>query len=223
MWRVPARAGAGSFGAMARPGDALVDPSGVRLVFVETASSSGGAAISLDWTVPPGGRLVAVPHVHPFDVEVFEIRSGRARYRVGRNVYEREAPHTYGVPPGAVHVHAANGGDGDLHIRQTVRPDPPNRALVEGVERYFETMVALAQEERVLSNGLIVDPLQSAVTLGELLLPFSYLPWLPHGAQRALIGRLGAIARGRGYVAHVEPRWLARGTAPEPGPTVGVA
>ena len=84
-------------------------------------------------------------------------------------------------------------------------------------------MVALAQEGRVLSNGLIVDPLQSAVTRGELLLPFSYLPWLPHGAQRALIGRLGAIARGRGYEAHVEPRWLARGTAPEPGPTVGVA
>jgi hypothetical protein len=30
---------------MARRGDELVDPSGVRLVFVETAESSGGAAV----------------------------------------------------------------------------------------------------------------------------------------------------------------------------------
>jgi mannose-6-phosphate isomerase-like protein (cupin superfamily) len=201
---------------MARPGDELVDPSGLRLVFVETASSSGGAAFSLDWFVPPDGRLVALPHTHPFDAEVFEIFSGRARYRVGRHVYERSAPDAYGVPPGALHVHPANAGEGVLHVRQTVRPDPPNAPLVEGVERFFETMFALAQRGKVLSNGLIVDPLQSALTLGELLLPFSYLPWLPHGAQRAILGRLGAVARKRGYAAHLEPERVARGADAEP-------
>src|SRR4051794_7845525 len=93
---------------MARPGDELVDPSGLRLVFRDTAISAGGAAVSLDWFVPPGGRLVALPHVHPHQVEVFEIVSGRARYRVGRHVHERSAPYTYGVPPGALHGPAAN-------------------------------------------------------------------------------------------------------------------
>jgi hypothetical protein len=208
---------------MARPGDVLVDPSGARLLFVETASSSGGAAFSLDWTVPPGGRLVALPHVHPFDEEVFEIRAGRARYRVGRHVHERDAPYAYGVPAGALHVHAANAGDRDLRVRQTVRPDPPNPALVDGVERFFETMFALAQQGRVLGNGLIVDPLQSALTLSALLLPFSYLPWLPHGAQRTLIGGLGAVARRLGYEAHVEPERTARGADPAPGRPAGVA
>jgi hypothetical protein len=68
------------------------------------------------------------------------------------------------VPPGALHVHAANAGETVLHVRQTVRPDPPNPQLVDGVERFFETMFALAQRGKVLSNGLIVNPLQSAMT-----------------------------------------------------------
>jgi len=208
---------------MARPGDEIVDPSGLRMVFVETVSSSGGAAFSLDWFVPAGGRLVALPHVHPYDAEVFEILAGRARYRVGRHVYERSAPYAYGVPPGALHVHAANAGDSVLHVRQTVRPDPPNAALVEGVERFFETMFALAQRGKVLPGGVIADPLQSALTLGELLLPFSYLPWLPQGAQRAALGRLGKIARGRGYTAHVEPERVVRGPQPEPEPSAVTA
>jgi uncharacterized RmlC-like cupin family protein len=194
---------------MARPGDELVDPSGVRLVFRETASSAGGAVVSLDWFVPPGGRLVALPHVHPQHVEVFEIVAGRARYRVGRHVHERSAPYTYGVPPGALHVHAANAGDTELNVRQTVRPDPPDRTLVEGVERFFETTFALAQRGDVYSIGLFRDPLQSAITLHDLLFPFAYLPWLSVGAQEALMGRLADVARRRGYAAHVEPQRTA--------------
>jgi uncharacterized RmlC-like cupin family protein len=194
---------------MARPGDELVDPSGVRLVFRETASSAGGAVVSLDWFVPPGGRLVALPHVHPQHVEVFEIVAGRARYRVGRHVHERSAPYTYGVPPGALHVHAANAGDTELNVRQTVRPDPPDRTLVDGVERFFETTFALEQRGDVYSIGLFRDPLQSAITLHDLLFPFAYLPWLPVGAQEALMGRLADVARRRGYAAHVEPQRTA--------------
>jgi hypothetical protein len=190
---------------MARPGDELVDPSGLRLVFRDTAISAGGAAVSLDWFVPPGGRLVALPHVHPHQVEVFEIVSGRARYRVGRHVQERSAPYTYGVPPGALHVHAANADDTELNVRQTVRPDPPDRTLVDGVERFFETTFALEQRGDVYSFGLFRDPLQSAITLHDLLFPFAYLPWLPARAQEALIGRLAEVARRRGYAAHVEP------------------
>jgi uncharacterized RmlC-like cupin family protein len=201
---------------VANPGETLVDPSGLRLVFLETASSAGGAAIALDWFVPPGTRLVALPHVHPQHTEVFEIVSGRARYRVGRHVHERRAPYAYGVPPGALHVHPANAGDGELNVRQIVRPDPPDRALVEGVERFFETTFALEQRGDVSSMGLFRDPLQSAITLHDLLFPFAYLPWLPPGAQDALIGRLADVARGRGYDAYVEPQRRAREPAPVP-------
>jgi uncharacterized RmlC-like cupin family protein len=190
---------------MARPGDELVDPSGLRLVFRETASSAGGAAIVLDWFVPAGHRLVALPHTHPRHVEVFEIVSGRARYRVGRHTYERSAPYTFGVPPGALHVHPANAGDTELNVRQIVRPDPPDPVLVTGVERFFETTFALEQRGDVYSIGLFRDPLQSAITLHDLLFPFAYLPWLPLSAQQALIGRLAEVARRRGYTAHVEP------------------
>jgi hypothetical protein len=97
---------------MARPGDAVVDPAGLGLVFRETAAPSGGAAIALDWFVPPGGRLVALPHVHPFDAETY----------------------------------------------------PPDGPLLEGVERFIETLFALAQRGRVTSAGVILDPLQGAAT-----------------------------------------------------------
>ena len=179
---------------MARPGDQMVDPTGLRAVFVETASSSGGAAFGLDFFVPPGGRLVPLPHVHPTDVEVFAILAGRARYRVGRHVYEHDAPYAYGVPRGALHVHPANAGSTELHVRQTLRPDPPNVAMLEGVERFFETSFALAQRREVYGIGLFRDPLQSAITLHDLLFPFAYLPGLPPRAQEALIGRLPGVA-----------------------------
>jgi uncharacterized RmlC-like cupin family protein len=198
---------------MARPGEELVDPSGLRLVFGETASSSDGAEIALDWYVPPGARLVALPHVHPTEVEVFDIVSGRARYRVGRGVSERDAPYTFGVPRGALHVHPANAGDTELHVRQIVRPDPPNRGLAEGIERFFETVFALEQRGAVFAIGVFKDPLQSAITLHDLLFPFAYLPWLPIGAQEALIGRLADAARGRGYTAHVAPERSGRAPA----------
>jgi hypothetical protein len=202
---------------MARPGDAVVDPSGLRLVFRETAASSGGGALALDWFVPPGGRLVALPHVHPFDAERFEIFAGRARYRVGRRVSEQDAPYAYGVPPGAQHVHAANVGPTPLRVRQSLRPDPPDVPLLEGVERFFETLFALAQRGRVTSAGVILDPLQGAATLS-LLLPFTYLPWFPRGFQRAAIGGLGRVAQRLGYAAHLEPEWSARGPRPATGP-----
>jgi len=190
---------------MALPGDELVDPAGVRLVFRETASSAGGAAFVADWFVPPGGRLVGLPHVHPTDVEAFEIVAGRARYRVGRHTYERSGPYAYAVPAGALHVHPANAGDTELHVRQIVRPDPPNTRLVAGAERFFETSFALAQRGEVYAIGLYRDPLQSAITLHELLFPFAYLAWVPIRAQRAVLGHLAELARRRGYAAHVQP------------------
>ena len=113
--------------------------------------------------------------------------------------------------------------DAVLHVRQTVRPDPPNPQLVEGVERFFETMFALAQRGGVLPGGVIANPLQSALTLSELLLPFSYLPWLPHGAQETLIGGLGRHAKRRGYQAYVEPQRTARDADAGPTPRITIA
>ena len=215
-------AGAGRFGAMARPGDEVVDPSGLRLVFLETAASSGGAAISLDWFVPPGGRLVALPHVHPFDTEGFEIFAGRARYRVGRRVSEQDAPYAYGVPPGRA-ARARREHRADPAPRPPDRAsDPPDGPLLEGVEQFFETLFALAQRRKVTSAGVILDPLQGAATLS-LLLPFSYLPWLPRGFQRVAIGGLARVAQGLGYAAHLEPEWAARGPEPVNGPAAAVA
>jgi hypothetical protein len=69
---------------------------------------------------------------------------------------------------------------------------------------------------------VILDPLQGAATLS-LLLPFSYLPWLPRGFQRAAIGGLGRLAQRLGYAAHLEPEWRRRGPDPVDRATAAVA
>jgi hypothetical protein len=106
-----------------------------------------------------------------------------------------------------------------LRVRQTVPPDPPNPRLLAGVEAFFKTTFALEQQGRVLVIGMFADPLQSAVTLHDLLFPLAYLPWLPAGVQEALIGRLAALARRRG-----SPRtWRPRSPRPADRAGSGVA
>jgi hypothetical protein len=72
------------------PGDELHDPSGLRLVFVDTPSASEGRRLELEWHVPPGARLVAADHYHPDGPEWWTVIEGSARHRL--DGAERAAP-----------------------------------------------------------------------------------------------------------------------------------
>jgi hypothetical protein len=160
--------------------------------------------------VPEGSRLVALPHRHPDIAEHFEVLEGEAQYRVGRERRREAGPHCFDVPRDTAHVHPANAGRGSLRVRQWVELERPDAELLEGMARYFETICALASEGRVDRRGLILNPLQFALTISELLMPGTYLSFPPPWAQRPPVTALAALARRAGLRAYHEPPAEAR-------------
>ena len=63
---------------MARPGDEFDDHQGGRIVFRETAVSSGGALLEVKVTYPPQSSLPPA-HYHPSQEERFEVKAGIIR------------------------------------------------------------------------------------------------------------------------------------------------
>jgi oxalate decarboxylase/phosphoglucose isomerase-like protein (cupin superfamily) len=201
-----------SLSRVAAPGETILNKvTGEQLTFVRTPGSSQGTALELEWWVPEGSRLVALPHRHPDNPEHFELLEGEARYRVGRERRREAAPHRFDVPPNTAHVHPANAGRGPLRLRQWVELEQPDPGLLDGTARYFETVSALASEGRVDGRGLIRNPLQFALTVSELLMPGTYLSFPPPWAQRPPVIALAALARRAGLRAYHEPPPDARG------------
>lgn len=197
-------------------GQTVLNPvSGERTTFVRTAAGTDGHALELLWRVPPGARMAALPHLHPNDAEEFELLEGRARYRVGRRRLESIAPTRFTVPAGTSHVHPQNMGEGDLVVRQWLEVDEPRVALLAGIQAYFESVAALAQAGKVNRIGLILNPLQFALTVSETLMPDSVLSFPPAAVQIPPVKGLAALARRLGMTAyHAPPPELI--DAPEP-------
>jgi mannose-6-phosphate isomerase-like protein (cupin superfamily) len=188
---------------MAHPGDRIREPSGVELLYVETAEQTGGRLV-LEWTLPPGRRLVARPHKHPDGPEGWAVLRGDARYKIAGVEHEATAGDGWEVPGNTSHVHPWNVGADPLTVRQTIDAREID-GLALGVERYFETLMALAQRGETDEKFDIRSPLQSALTIRELLMPGSYLVGIPTRIQDAIFAAAAALARARGLKAHIEP------------------
>jgi hypothetical protein len=64
--------------AVAIPGQTIANPPmGGRMVFRETAASTGGEFLRVDFFLAPGSAI-AEEHVHPHQSERFEVVRGRA-------------------------------------------------------------------------------------------------------------------------------------------------
>jgi quercetin dioxygenase-like cupin family protein len=87
---------------MARAGDQLVNPAGVRLVFEETSDTTGGELVRVRAFHPPGGGE-PVEHYHPFQEERFEVVSGQMAVRLDGREETRSAGERFVVSPEVVH------------------------------------------------------------------------------------------------------------------------
>lgn len=188
----------------ARAGLELTDDArGLRLVYRATPWDTDGRRLELDWYAAPGALTAGRPHEHaPGALESWELVTGEAVYKVGRDEHRARAPHGWTIPPDTSHVHPTNAGDGEMHVRQTIATETERDAL-EGVARYFETLFALSAQGKVKPDGDIRDPLQQVLTIHELLMPGSWLPFPPRPVQRALFVPLAALARATGRRAYV--------------------
>lgn len=195
---------------MAKPGDTYFNPvTRTRLVFVTTAASSGGRELAMEWLVPPGERLAAAAHCHAgpegFGIEHFELLEGSAACRIGREEKTVTAPHTFTIPTNTSHVHPWNVGATMMRVRQRITPPTPEIVILEGVERFFETLTALSQQGRANRKGDIRNPLQGALVLTDGLLPVTYIAGIPVGVQTRLLNGLAGLGRRLGYQAHIMP------------------
>jgi quercetin dioxygenase-like cupin family protein len=171
---------------MGRPGDALVNPAtGLRTVFQETAETTGGALLQVEW-IGESRWTTGPDHVHRRQDERFEVLHGRLGLRVDGVEHVLDAGEVLTAAAGSPHA-AWNGGDGEVRVLVDFRP-----ALRTAIA--FETLAALAQQGRTTSAGAPRNPLLAALILRHFEDEI-YFVRPPLAVQRAVLGPLAAVAR----------------------------
>jgi quercetin dioxygenase-like cupin family protein len=171
---------------MAAPGQELVNPAtGLRTVFRQTAQSTGGELLQVEWIGAP--RWTTGPdHVHRAQQERFEVLAGRLGLRV--DGVERVLAPGDAVTAAAGAPHAAwNAGDDEVRVLVDFRP-----ALRTAIA--FETLAALAQQGRTTRAGAPRNPLLAALILRHFEDEI-YFVRPPLAVQRVLLGPLVVLAR----------------------------
>jgi mannose-6-phosphate isomerase-like protein (cupin superfamily) len=144
---------------MSPTGEEIANPvTGERIVFLRTATDTGGELLELDDFWSRSDHRV-LEHVHPEMAERWEVVAGLVRFRID-GVERTAAPGDVVIAPAGVRHLGWNIGDGPAHLRIQMRP-----ALrwAEFVTRLF----AAAREGRTDEQGTPEPPL-----LAELLSEF---------------------------------------------------
>ena len=174
---------------MAKVGESIENPiSGERVVWIETAASSGGELLAADLYLRPGAA-VAATHRHLRQEERFRVAAGRVALEIEGERRDLDVGDEATVPAGAAH-RWWNSGEGEAAVRVELRP-----AL--DTETFFETFFGLARDGKTNSKG-IPDLLQIAVAYRELGDSCPELTKPPASMQRILFAVLAPIGRRRG-------------------------
>jgi mannose-6-phosphate isomerase-like protein (cupin superfamily) len=181
---------------MVRAGDTIENPvTGERILFRKTSRETGGQAVVIECFVKPDGA-VAAAHVHPSQEERFEVLSGSAGFRLGREKITAGPGERVTVPAGTAHKFW-NAGDDELHFVCEVRP-----ALQ--FEQLLETMFALAADGKTNRKGM-PNPLRLAV-IARAHFDTVRLPFPPAWMQRVGLALGAPLGRLLGFRATYEPR-----------------
>lgn len=174
---------------MIRAGDTIENPvTGERILFRQTSRETNGEAVVIEAFVSPDGA-VAMPHVHPFQEERFEILRGTVGLKVGRETTIAGPGERVTVPAGTRHQFW-NAGDEEAHFVCEVRP-----ALQ--FEQLLETMFALAEDGRTNRKGM-PNPLRLAV-IAQAHFDTVRLPFVPAFVQQLALALGAPFGRLAGY------------------------
>ncbi len=174
-------------------GEIIENPkTGDRMIFRRRAKDTRGKAIEIEWYLQPGNPAPA--HYHTIISEEFEILAGIAAYKLAGSQYTAVAGTVVQFPSNVAQVHPWNVGTDTLHMVQRVNCPIEAIAEMSTAEDFAETMYALAQMDKVASNGLPRNPLQIA-TLLAMMMPYTYLDGIPVGVQHLLFGSLAKLGQ----------------------------
>jgi quercetin dioxygenase-like cupin family protein len=184
---------------MARAGQTFENPvTGECMAFNKTAYETNGTELNIEFFVKPGAGRGLAAHFHPSFTEVAEIIAGSAHYKVGQIELPADTGDMLLLPMNVPHVHPWNTGHGVLHWRKITKLEKPDIQMLLAAANFFESLYALAQQGKVMENGLPRNPLQLIVLLRSLE-PSAYVAGLPLWLQRPLFGILAAIGEVLGY------------------------
>ena len=174
---------------MISKGQTLVNPvTGERMTFLQTSAETDGEYVLIELHAEPQA-FVAAAHVHPAQVETFEIVSGTLCANVAGKKIEAQAGDVLVVEPGQAHKWW-NDGEGDLVFRCELRPALQFESLIE-------TMFALAAAGKTNKKGL-PNPFRLAV-IAQAHFDTVRLPFPPALLQRAALAASAPLGRFLGY------------------------
>lgn len=174
---------------MPQPGDVISNPGmGARIVFEETPANNDGRLLRFRYFLGPH-RTVAPAHVHPRQVERFEVVAGTLHGKVGGRELTAGPGHHHTNEPGTPHTWWNAGGE-EAELLVEFRPGMRTDEL-------FDRIFALSRAGKANRQG-IPSPLQLAVLLDAY--PDEFYPAaLPLPVTRALVRIAAPVARLLGY------------------------
>jgi quercetin dioxygenase-like cupin family protein len=191
---------------MARAGDELFNPAtGLRTVFRETAQTTSGELLQVDWIGKPGWTT-GPDHLHPHQEQSLEVLSGRLGLRVAGVERDHGPGDAIVVPVGVPHA-AWNAGDHEVHLLVGFRP-----AL--RTEVAIETLAGLAREGKITAAGVPRNPLRLALVLRAFENEIAFAR-PPVAVQKAILRPLAAIGRMLGYRAEAVSSVSKTGPTPD--------
>jgi quercetin dioxygenase-like cupin family protein len=176
---------------MIRSGDRLENPvTGEALVFHRTSAETDGESVLVETILRPDG-FVAAAHVHPHQIERFEVLQGQVGLRVGRDELIAGPGDVAVVPAGTPH-RFWNAGREEARFLCEVRPALQFESLIE-------TMFGLAAEGKTNRKGM-PNPLRLAV-IAKAHFDTVRLPFPPVALQRLGLAVAAPFGHALGYEA----------------------
>ncbi|UJA19376.1 cupin domain-containing protein [Thermoleophilia bacterium SCSIO 60948] len=145
---------------MAAAGDRFEMPDGSVYLVVTPSAETGGEYVEMEFILPPG-CVAPPPHVHPSQVEEYEVVSGRFEVVVDGEWSKLGPGESASVPVGALHTFR-NATDEAVHVRNWHRPAMRFEEFIEGTRAALDVAgVTGGRDPRVpmiLSTSMLAYP-----------------------------------------------------------------
>jgi len=169
---------------MARSGDRFDMPDGSSYIVRTPSAETDGAYVEMEFVLP-SGCVPPPPHVHPQQVEEYEVLEGSFEVLVGKTWSTLEPGESASVPQGARHTFRNRSGD-VVRVRNRHRPAMRFEEFIErtsqtlrtaGITRKRDPRVLMCLSKVMLRFGDTLAPagpreripMQALAGLGELL------------------------------------------------------
>ena len=143
---------------MAKAGDSFEMPDGSSYIVGTPAAETSGEYVEMEFVLPPD-CLPPPPHIHPAQVEEYEVIEGRLGVIVEGEKQTIGPGQSASVPIGALHTFS-NDTDGTIRVRNWHRPAKEFEEYIERINRALGELGAKSvRDPRVLMvlSGLMFE------------------------------------------------------------------